>query len=317
MKRYIYLTLILLPTFFMLGFYTNTQGEVLELEMFKEYKEYTIPLSLGEGEEIIEGIILFERNYTLKSVVETEKKEETEKVYVVKKGDSLYKISKELGVDMNLLILNNPHVKSGKINIGDELLILDGNTVAYKVEKGDSLIKIANRFNVSVNEIITKNNLEDSVVHIGQDLLIGNPDLTYIVKEVERQKGFRVRNPLETLYVTSPFGNRFHPVHKVTKFHKGVDLRARYVNLYAAAEGRVSVAGWVNGYGKLIVIKHDDGYETRYAHLNKIGVKVGERVKVGEKIGQTGNTGVGTAPHLHFEVRKHGNPLNPLKYIER
>ncbi len=316
MKRYIYLTLILLPTFFMLGFYTNTPGEVLELKEFKEYTEYTIPISLGEGEEIIEGIIHFERNYMVKNFVKEEPKE-NQSLYIVKSGDSLYKISKELGIDMNLLILNNPHVRSGRINIGDELLILDGNTVAYRVEKGDSLIKIANRFNVSVNEIIAKNNLEDSVVQIGQELLVGNPDMTYVVKEIERQKGFRVRNPLESLYVTSPFGNRFHPVHKVTKFHKGVDLRARYVNLYAAAEGRVSIAGWVNGYGKLIVIKHADGYETRYAHLNKIGVKVGDRVKIGEKIGQTGNTGTGTAPHLHFEVRKHGNPLNPLKYIEK
>ncbi len=249
-RKYIYLILTLIPTFFMLGFYTNEYEEVVELEGFREYTEYA--MSLEEEKELIEGIIQFERNYALENFVEQEEKKENSKVYIVKSGDSLYKISKELDVDMNVLILNNPHVKSGRINIGDELLILDGNTVAYKVEKGDSLIKIANKFNVSINDIIARNSLGDSVVQIGQDLLIGNPDMTYVVKEVERQKGFRVRNPLEKLYVTSPFGNRFHPVHKVTKFHKGIDLRARYVNLYAAAKGRVSIAGWVNGYGKLI-----------------------------------------------------------------
>lgn len=312
---------IILSSFtLMFGF---SRGEIDDIERYKNYKEYTDLLDRKDVQKVegtvkseeIEEVVVFDGEEFVDEEVKKEEKT-VKRLYIVKKGDSLYKISKEMGIDINVLIVNNPHVKDGKLRIGDKLDILEGNSVAYTVEKGDNLIKIAKKFNVDVNRIIERNKLETTVVQVNQELIIENPDMNFVIKEVERQKGFKVRNPLKKLYVTSPFGKRFHPVYKKYKLHKGVDLRARYVDLYAAASGRVTVAGWVNGYGKLIIIKHSDGYETRYAHLNKIKVKVGDRIKEGEKIGQTGSTGVGNAPHLHFEVRKNGKALNPLQFIK-
>lgn len=73
----------------------------------------------------------------------------------------------------------------------------------------------------------------------------------------------------------------------------------------------------MNGYGKIIIIKHSSGYETRYAHLDKIGVRKGQYVKTGELIGKTGQSGRVTGPHLHFELRKNGKILNPMKYMPK
>ncbi|MBQ3437086.1 MAG: M23 family metallopeptidase, partial [Fusobacterium sp.] len=97
--------------------------------------------------------------------------------------------------------------------------------------------------------------------------------------------------------------------------HTGVDLKAKYIPLRAAQDGVVSFVGYMNGYGKIIIIKHNSGYETRYAHLSVMSTKVGERVKKGELIGKTGASGRVTGPHLHFEIRRNGTPLNPMKYL--
>lgn len=121
--------------------------------------------------------------------------------------------------------------------------------------------------------------------------------------------------PVRYAGVSSPYGNRFHPVLRRYILHTGVDLVAKYVPLRAARAGVVSFAGNMSGYGKIIIIKHDNGYETRYAHLSQISTRVGERVEKGELIGKTGNTGRTTGPHLHFEIRRYGKTLNPMKYL--
>ena len=115
--------------------------------------------------------------------------------------------------------------------------------------------------------------------------------------------------------VSSPFGNRYHPVLKRYILHTGVDLVAKYVPLRAAKAGVVTFAGNMSGYGKIIIIRHDNGYETRYAHLSVISTNVGEHVNQGDLIGKTGNSGRTTGAHLHFEVRQNGVPKNPMKYL--
>jgi murein DD-endopeptidase MepM/ murein hydrolase activator NlpD len=84
--------------------------------------------------------------------------------------------------------------------------------------------------------------------------------------------------------------------------------------VYATGNGRVKKAGWQSGYGKLIIIDHGFGYETWYAHLNDYDVRPGQRVVRGEVIGEVGNTGKSTGPHLHYEVRLKGRPVNPVNY---
>lgn len=116
-------------------------------------------------------------------------------------------------------------------------------------------------------------------------------------------------------YVSSPFGMRKHPRLGGRRMHKGVDLALPTgTPIKAAADGIVTHAGWRKGYGKYIEIKHKNGYTTRYAHLSEYekGLKTGNKVYAGQNIAKGGNTGIGTGPHLHFEVRINGTPVNPL-----
>lgn len=110
--------------------------------------------------------------------------------------------------------------------------------------------------------------------------------------------------------VTSSFGMRWG------KMHKGMDIaNAAGSHIYAALDGKVSYAGWIEGYGNVIKIEHNNGVETVYAHCKLIRVKKGEQVKQGQLIGDMGSTGRSTGPHVHFEVRVNGVPQNPANYI--
>jgi murein DD-endopeptidase MepM/ murein hydrolase activator NlpD len=110
---------------------------------------------------------------------------------------------------------------------------------------------------------------------------------------------------------TSPFGRRWG------RLHAGADFAAAHGSpIYATADGVISFSGWGNGYGNLVKIDHAFGIETRYAHLSKILVKSGQRVSRGQQIGAMGNTGRSTGTHLHYEVRVHGKPVNPMIYIK-
>ena len=112
--------------------------------------------------------------------------------------------------------------------------------------------------------------------------------------------------------VNAPVGDRFGP--RGSRFHAGIDLPANYgVRIWAAKGGRVVKAGWSSGgYGYLIVIRHRRHVRTMYAHLSHIGVRWGERVVAGERIGRVGSSGESTGPHLHFEVRRRGAAVDPL-----
>lgn len=114
----------------------------------------------------------------------------------------------------------------------------------------------------------------------------------------------------------SGFGYRIHPIYRTKKMHTGIDLTAPTgTKVYATGDGRVIKAGYsTGGYGKKVFIDHGFGYKTLYAHLNKVFVKKGQKVKRGELIGEVGNTGRSTAPHLHYEVRKNNKPENPVNY---
>lgn len=118
--------------------------------------------------------------------------------------------------------------------------------------------------------------------------------------------------------MTSKFGPRKHPIHKVVRLHAGIDWAAPTgTPVYAAAAGKISLAGDGRGYGNLVIIKHPGGLETRYAHLNKFSAKgkTGGLVQAGDVIGYVGTTGASTGPHLHFETRLNGKPINPIDLL--
>ncbi len=117
-------------------------------------------------------------------------------------------------------------------------------------------------------------------------------------------------------FITSDFGWRRDPITGITEFHEGIDIASPYgAKVVAAAEGIVIESGPDGGYGKVVVIDHGYGIVTRYAHLSASYVPVGKKVKKGEVIGAVGNSGKSTGPHVHYEVRIDGVPVNPLKYL--
>jgi murein DD-endopeptidase MepM/ murein hydrolase activator NlpD len=117
--------------------------------------------------------------------------------------------------------------------------------------------------------------------------------------------------------IASGFGFRIHPIYKVPKLHEGLDFTApKGTEIYATADGKITQASSsLTGYGNEIIIDHGYGYKTRYAHLSAYKVKAGQKVKRGELIGIVGNTGLSTAPHLHYEVEKDGVKVDPINYF--
>lgn len=261
------------------------------------------------------------RETAIEQVIAPEKKLPVKSEYIVKQGDTISEIAEANGMTMTMLLANNPNVSVKNLKIGQKLTIVSENGIFYKVQKGDSLSKIASKFKVKLDDITAYNEIDAKNLKIGQDVFLKNPDIRVLAGS-GKNGGVRVtsagfRFPVEYKGVNSPYGSRFHPVLKRYIFHAGVDLKARYVPLRAAQTGKVSYAGYMNGYGKIIILKHSNGYETRYAHLDKIGVKVGQNVNKGELIGKTGMSGRVTGPHLHFEVRKNGKTENPMSYLTR
>lgn len=120
-----------------------------------------------------------------------------------------------------------------------------------------------------------------------------------------------------TVVLASGFGIRIHPIYKVQKMHSGIDFAAPIgTPIYATADGTVdNVEVSFTGYGKKIEIDHGFGYRTRYAHMHEFAVRAGQHVKRGELIGYVGDTGLSTAPHLHYEVFINGAQVNPIHYF--
>lgn len=119
----------------------------------------------------------------------------------------------------------------------------------------------------------------------------------------------------ELKHTASGYGMRIDPIYKTAKFHEGMDFSANIgTPIYATGNGTVTKAGWQSGYGKVVIINHGYGYETLYAHMNDIDVRVGQKVIRGEVIGKVGNTGKSTGPHLHYEVHVKGKVVNPVNY---
>ncbi|MCZ8343113.1 MAG: M23 family metallopeptidase [Leptospira sp.] len=125
--------------------------------------------------------------------------------------------------------------------------------------------------------------------------------------------GFGFSFPLTSAKISSNFGKRLDPFTKKETFHGGIDLAAKHgTDVFASMDGEISFVGVLGGYGNLVIVKHKLGYETRYGHLSHFAVKVGQKIRKGEKIGLVGQTGRATGPHLHFEVRRNSKREKPI-----
>lgn len=128
----------------------------------------------------------------------------------------------------------------------------------------------------------------------------------------------QIAMPLKNkMIITSPFGNRFHPLFKKMKMHNGADLKARFEPVYAVLDGIITEAGWDSGGGgNYIKVRHSDSYSTSYLHLSEIFYHTGDRVKAGYIIAKSGNSGNSTGAHLHFAVTENGKYINPLLFLQ-
>lgn len=125
-------------------------------------------------------------------------------------------------------------------------------------------------------------------------------------------------HPAKAEFISSRFGYRTDPINGDAAFHAGLDFAGPIgAPVYAAADGKVSFAGQQHGYGNIVEVDHGNGLTTRYAHMSRFRTAVGQTVEAGQIIGAIGNTGRSTGPHLHFEVRVHGRPVNPKPFLQK
>ena len=137
-----------------------------------------------------------------------------------------------------------------------------------------------------------------------------------VKSDINRIRHIPSIRPVSGGFLNSSFGYRQDPIDNVRRFHQGQDITvASGTPIFSPADGAVKRAYYIGGFGNHIKLEHSSGYSTTYAHLSKIFVRHGQKIKRGDIIGETGNTGRSTAPHLHYEVHYRGTPKNPLDYF--
>lgn len=238
--------------------------------------------------------------------------------HVVQRGETLWDIARRYGIDVDTIVAANDLVDINRLQVGQQLKILTVRGALHTVRRGESLWDIARAYEVSMDEIVAANRLADpSRLQVSQQLIIPGAQAQAAALRREAlvsSSGQLLRNfdwPL-TGRISSRFGPRWG------RMHQGLDIAVPTgTPVRAAAAGTVTYAGAMGGYGNIVIIDHGNRVETRYAHNSRIVVRVGQRVKRGEVIAYSGNTGNSTGPHLHFEIRYRGTPVNPEHYLKR
>lgn len=241
-------------------------------------------------------------------------------VYLVRKGDTLAQIAKAFNVSVNTIIWTND-IKNGKVNPGDELIILPISGVQHTVKSGDTLQSIARIYKGDIEEIASYNDISvNAKLAIGDTIIIPDGEITAKKELTPTKSGSQNTSRNIRDYNKAPVyqGYYMRPVIggiKTQGIHgyNGVDIASVFgADILASATGKVIIAkssGWNGGYGAYIVIKHDNGTQTLYAHLSAVNVNVGDDVSQGQVIGQMGSSGKSTGTHLHFEIRGARNPF--------
>ena len=242
-------------------------------------------------------------------------------IYIVREGDTLSEIAEMFDITIDTIRSANNMSKTDKIQPGDVLLILPFSGVEHTVAKGDTLGGIAKKYDVSLNDILLANDIDAKAsISIGKKLMIpGASSSTSPNKVASSTKSTTSTSSTKTSSSKKPkagcpdiTGYFTHPLpgSRVTRRegrgHYGVDYAASIgTPIRAAASGNVLIArnGWNGGYGNYVVIRHDNGTQTLYAHMSRLGTSAGARVSQGETIGYVGSSGRSTGPHLHFETK--------------
>ena len=309
---------------------------------FEDYDLGVKTMNFSEEVEIVEAYLPESQLTTLEQAVdEVIKEQETVGEYTIVAGDTLSEISIKVNIPIDkILELNSDRLsdENSTIRAGDKLIITVPEpelSVERMEENYYEEIYDADIIYIDNDDWYTNQTLVHQQPSAGFRKIVA--DVHYLNdKEVSREilkeeitqeavakiveRGTKIPptyiRPISGGRQTSGFGRRTAPTKGASTYHKGVDWAVPTgTSVYASCGGTVAKAGWGSGYGYVVYIDHEDGRQTRYGHLSKVLVKAGQSVKQGERIALSGNTGVSTGPHLHFEILINGSQVNPLKYL--
>ncbi|MBQ6129976.1 MAG: M23 family metallopeptidase [Lachnospiraceae bacterium] len=299
-------------------------------------------IDFDENVEVVQAYVDGDKISTLEEAIEAvTKTSEKSKKYEVVAGDTLGGIAQKNDMSIEDIISLNTDIisnASSTLRVGDELTI-------FSPEPELSVVRTERRYyeeNYDADVIYIDNDewytnetkvLQQPVTGyrkvvadvtyrnaelVSTDILYENVTVNAVAKIVER--GTKIPPTyIRPVWgrISSGFGKRKAPKRGASTFHKGVDFAVPIgTAVMASCGGTVTRAGWGSGYGYCVYIQHPDGRSTRYGHLSKVLVKAGQTVSQGQKIALSGNTGVSTGPHLHFEILIGGGQVNPLKYLQ-
>ncbi len=298
-------------------------------------------LDFADTVEVVEAYLMEDELTGLEEAVDqVTKEQEKEQIYEVQPGDTLSHIALDNSLTVDYLVSINPGLEDADSTIrsGDELIItvpepelsVTRRELIYEEDSYDAPVEYVDvdswyttrretvqepsagyRKAASVKTYRNDEELEEEVV-LEEIVYEAVPR---IIKRGTMVPPTYIR-PVSGGRTSSPFGRRSAPTRGASTNHHGVDIALPVgTAVMASSGGTVTRAGWGSGYGYVVYIQHADGKETRYGHLSKVLVSVGQRVDQGQKIALSGNTGRSTGPHLHFEMRINGSPVNPMSYL--
>jgi murein DD-endopeptidase MepM/ murein hydrolase activator NlpD len=233
--------------------------------------------------------------------------------YTVERGDTVSGIAYKFNLDMSTIISFNGIGNVRRLQAGVELKIPPVDGVMHLVKGRESLSSIASSYGVNLEPILDINNLDSEVIHEGDKLFVPNAEMSYVTyhKAMGDLFIYPVRGTL-----SSGFGMRKDPFTGLWNMHRGYDIvGAIGTSVKASNEGRVIYTGENTLYGKYVLLSHQGGFQTLYAHLSKWVVSEGQTVVQKQKIAEVGNTGRSTGPHLHFSIYYNGDALDPGRYL--
>lgn len=238
--------------------------------------------------------------------------------YEVASGDTVEAIAKRFNITPETILWANDLKKQSHIQVGQKLVILPVSGVSYTIKNGDTLSEISEKFHVSQSELTEFNDIEDGKLRIGEVIIIPGGKIVPKESSNSSNSGKSGQNTTKNTtvkssgYFTRPVvgGVKTQGVHG----HNGIDIAAQYgTPIISAGDGYVSLVrggdGWNGGYGNYVVVTHEKGIQTLYAHMSDIKVSQGQKVSKGQRVGSMGSTGQSTGVHLHFEVRGAKNPF--------